>query len=461
MLRDPACRFALALIGLALALALHQGVRWYEHLRGLGVSAARVEADVAARSRALAAALDQAPNPLITPTRDPRNPYGFAHFQMQHTIVLPPTSLAALTTGQSDLLAQTLALTPGTPPSRIGLAEPDNPRRLLVGAFDPTFVVVALIPLFVIALTYGLVSSDRERGVLALVLAQPVTPRRLLVSRLLPRILLVITVLLAVPVGSVAHFGVANVEVVSLLLWMGVALAYAAFWFALSVAIAVRRGSSAGHALVLASLWLVLTVVIPAGVSLLAKTAFPVPSRMELILAMRAASDEISAKASQLLADYYEDHPEFAPQPGAPTEFAAVRLITDQRLDEALAPVMSHYQQRLEAQQRFVGSLQVLSPALLAQHGLSEAAGTGRTRHDEFLRQASAHHLALRAFFNPRILRKERFDAWDRVPRFEFVEPARAQVARGVLVPIAGLVLLTVACALWAGRSLRALTPTV
>lgn len=429
--RDPAFWLAGGLALAAIGFALANGAVWRGYLDGLRASAARVDADLAAKSRADAAELDRKPNPLVTPTRDPRNPYGFAHFQMQHSIVLPATPLAALTVGQSDLLPQSLLLTPGSPPALLGSAEPENPCRLLIGPFDAAFVVVSLAPLLVIALTFGLLAGERERGTLPLLLAQPLTLRAFVAGRLAPRALLVVVLLVTLAAGFLLVSSSAAAG--RLALWLAVAFAYGAFWFAVSAAVAPRPGSAATHALVLASLWLGLVVLVPAGINLAVKTLHPVPSRLEQILALRAATDEIAAQTSQLLAAYYEDHPEFAPKAGAATEYSEIRFITNEKLDRALAPVLARYEAQLARQQALAEKLAFLSPALLAHAAFADAAGTGLARHREFMRQAVTHHADLRAFFNPRILRKEKFTAWDEVPAFTFrEEPARAVFARTI-----------------------------
>ena len=453
---DPAFWLVAGLALAAFGFALANGSAWRGYLDGLRASAARVDTDLAAKSRADAVELDRRPNPLVTPTRDPRNPYGFAHFQMQHSIVLPATPLAALTVGQSDLLPQTLLLNPGPPPSLLGSAEPENPYRLLIGPFDAAFVVVSLAPLLVIALTFGLVAGERERGTLPLLLAQPLTLRTFVAGRLLPRVLLALALLAALATGFLLFSrSPSSAAAARLALWLAVALAYGAFWFALSLAVATRRGSSARHALVLASLWLALVVLVPAGINLAVKTLHPVPSRTEQILAMRASTDEIAAQGSKHLAAYYEDHPEFAPKPGAATEYSEIRFITNEKLDRALAPVLARYESQLARQQALVEKLAFLSPALLAHAAFADAAGTGLARHREFLRQAVTHHADLRAFFNPRILKKEKFTAWDEVPAFTFVEePARAVAARTVPA-LLGLLAAIAALTAWSWHSLR------
>jgi ABC-2 type transport system permease protein len=246
---------------------------------------------------------------------------------------------------------------------------------------------------------------------------------------------------------------------VRFVLWLGVALAYGAFWFALSVAVAVSRGTAARHALVLAAVWLGFVVLAPAAINLAVKTLHPVPSRLDLVLAMRAATDAAATDRSKTLAAYYEDHPELAPKGAKGAEdFTLLRVATTDRVERDLAPVLAAFAHQLERQQSLVSRLAVLSPALLAHTALADAAGTGLARHRDFVAQAAAHHGDLREFFTPRIARKEKFSAWDEVPAFRHVEESPSAVLRQVLPAILVLSLLTIGFVTLSLRQLRRLS---
>jgi ABC-2 type transport system permease protein len=457
--RDPAIRVALVLAIAAVGFALFNGIRWHAHLDN--VRAAAIARDGAARveARALAVRIDSKAERAPFVTRDPRNAYGYANNLMAHYAVLPATPLAALTVGQSDLLPSVLSLAPARLPSLVGGAEPENPHRLLIGRFDAAFAVVFLVPLLIIALCYALLTGERERGTLALVLAQPLTARSLFAAKLVPRVLLVLGLVALV---AVAFMLIMPADWPRLALWFAVALAYGAFWFALSAAVIVRSGGSATHAVTLAAVWLGLTLLLPAGINLAVKTLAPVPSRIELILALRDATDAASAERSKLLGAFYEDHPELAPAGGGGAsggDFVTLQLVTNQRVERDLAPVLNRYEAQLARQQALVEGLQYLSPALLTQAALAEAAGTGLTRHRWFFTQAVQHHAQLRAFFDPRAFTKEKFAEWDDVPAFKFVdEPVAAVVAR-ILPPLAALLLATLALGLWSWRRMPRISP--
>jgi ABC-2 type transport system permease protein len=456
MRRDPASWAALVFACAALVFAVLNGVRWRAHLDS--VAAAAVERDISARTeaRARAARLDAEADPPPFVTRDPRSPFGFANGVMAHYAVLSATPLAALTTGQSDLLPSVLPLAPASLPTLAAGSEPENPHRLLIGRFDAAFTIVFLLPLVIIALTYALFSGERERGTLALLLAQPVTPRSLFSAKLAARVLLVLGLLVLFAVVVAAAMPAKALP--RLALWFAVVLAYAFFWFALSAAVVVRQAASATHAVALAAAWIGLTLLAPAAINLCVKTLAPMPSRIELILALRTATDAAAAERSKLLGAFYEDHPELAPA-GRTEDFVTLQLVTSQRIERDIAPVLASYQHHLARQQTLIENLQFLSPALLAQSALADAAGTGMARHHRFFGQVIAHHSELRAFFDPLILRNEKFTGWDDVPRFRYVEEPVAEVVARIGPAVAALLLAALAFSSWSARTLSRSSP--
>ena len=455
--RDPACWAVLVFAIAAMAFAMFNGTRWRAHIDGVAAAAAARDVSARTEARAQAARIDAKTETAPFVARDPRNAFGYANGVMAHYAVLPATPLAALAAGQSDLLPSVLPLAPASLPSVAGGSEPENPHRLLIGRFDPAFAVVFLVPLVVIALTFALLAGERERGTLALLLAQPLTLRSLFAAKLAPRVLLVLALSgLLAALFLVSAPGAAGPR---LALWLAVALAYTAFWFALSAAVIVRSGSSATHAVTLAAAWLALTMLLPAGINLAVKTLAPMPSRIELILALRAATDAATAERSKLLGAFYEDHPELAAGGGGTGDFVTLQLLTSQRVEQDLTPVLSRYQDQLAIQQALVDKLQFLSPALLAETALSESAGTGLARHHWFFAQALAHHREVRAFFDPRALRKEKFTAWDDVPVFRFVEEPFADVAARVAPALAALGFAALVLGLWSWRMLACGVP--
>jgi ABC-2 type transport system permease protein len=189
------------------------------------------------------------------------------------------------------------------------------------------------------------------------------------------------------------------------------ALAFGAFWFALSAAVIVRNGGSATHAVTRAAAWLALTMLLPAAINLAVKTLAPVPSRVELILAMRDATDAAVAERSKLLGAFYEDHPELTPASGieaAANDFVMLRLITEPRVNRELAPVLALYQEQLARQQALSLALDIYpKPAAQSHNTQAKGDGSGRLNdaHDNVAAQTARQimqHLTTPSWDRPR-----------------------------------------------------------
>lgn len=382
----------------------------------------------------------------VSPFADPRSPSNVGGRLGPRYAMLPPGPLAPLAIGQSDLLPYYFRISTDSRENILAATEIENPHRLLTGRFDLAFVVIFLYPLLILAVTYNMLSAEKEQGTLAMALSQPVALRTLVTGK--------VTLRAALLVGTVVVFsgvalllGGADLSApgapLRLLLWVGAVAAYGAFWFSLAVLVASFGRPSAVNATLLASLWLVLVVMLPSLFNLAVTTFYPVPSRVEMVQAMREASDDANAAGSKLLAAYYEDHPELATGDAeqAMTDFNMIRVAVNDDVERRVRPVVERYERQIAAQQAAIDRLRFLSPAVLMQDALSDLAGTGMARHRHFLTQVDGFHAEWRGYFTPLIFQRAQVASFDEVPRFAFVEETTEEVARRAGVSVAGLAL--------------------
>jgi ABC-2 type transport system permease protein len=299
---------------LAIGYGTVNGARWVAFQRAAIAEAAGEERERHARHEAAIARIN-AEQATVADNSDPRNPGAAGRTLASRYAVLPPAPLSALSIGQSDLLPYYFRMSTDSRQTVTAGAELENPHRLLSGRFDLAFVLVYLYPLLVLALSYNVLSGEKEQGTLALLLSQPLALRTLVLAKVTVRLMLFVGIITALALAAVAAVGIdvtdaANLQ--RLALWLVVVLAYGAFWFALAIAVTAWGKPSATNAMALAGLWLLLVVVLPSTLNLIATTMYPVPSRVEMIQAMRAASDRAAAEGATLMAKYYEDHPELS-----------------------------------------------------------------------------------------------------------------------------------------------------
>ena len=447
LMADRALRIVLGLFAVLLVYALANGVVWlrFQERTVEAVESGNVERTSALEQELSAIAAGGQPS---SPFADPRSPLVLGGPSGSHTAVLAPGSLTALAVGQSDLLPYYYDVNIYTNESSFQQnGEVENPLNLMVGRFDLAFVVVYLLPLLILALSFNVLSEEREQGTLALTLSQPVSVRDVVTAKLAFRALLVVGMVLAISLlGILATGGLDSPGRV--LLWCAAVVAYSLFWFVLAAWVNTLRRSSAWNATVLVGAWLVLVVVLPAAINIAAGLLHPLPSRVEMITAQRDASNEAVNRRSELLARYLEDHPEMAEgvvadEPGLGALAWAATDAVNRRLEE----VTSEHDARRADQIVLVRRYRFLSPALLAQEVLADAAGTGDARFAHFQSQVRAFAEQWREFFVPAILADEQMTAsvLPNVPRFRLADEDPSDAARRAAVPLTvlgGLVLL-------------------
>lgn len=429
----------------AIAYGTFNGVRWVRFQHEALAEAAREERDRFAAQEAVIARIT-AGELKLSPFADPRNPQTAASRLGARYAVMPPAPLAPLSIGQSDLLPYYFKVTSDAKENVTAATELENPHRLLTGRFDLAFVLIYLYPLLILAFTYNLLSAEKEQGTLSLALSQPVSVATLAIGKLTIRFVLFLVTLAALGGIAVAIAGVdlaAPGVAARMLLWLAATAAYGLVWFALAVFVASFGRPSATNAMVLAALWLGFVILVPSLLNLGATTLYPVPSRVEMVQAVREASDEANQEGAALLSRYYEDHPELAigGADQAMNDFNVIRVAVNSNVEARVRPVLDRYEQQLIGQQHIVSMYRLLSPAILMQDALNDLSGTGGARHRHFVAQVGAFHERWRDHFVPLIFRQAPVERYTTLPAFAFEEESTSSALARIAASI-GLMLV-------------------
>jgi ABC-2 type transport system permease protein len=433
-------------LGLTMAYGTWNGWQWVSFQRET-IEAARQEERERLEGLRREIPLVEAGERKVSAFTDPRLPSAVGRGPGARYVVMPPYGLGALAVGQSDLYPYYFKVTTGSKQTFLNNDEIENPVHLLAGRFDASFVLLYLFPLVILACSYNLVSAEKEGGTLALALSQPIALPALTMAKLLPRVGLVISMPVLLSLGLMAAGGGdlrAEGAGIRLALWVAITVAYGLFWFALAVAVNAWGRGSATNAMVLAGLWLLFVVLIPSVLNVAVKAAYPVPSRVEMIQAMRVAGDAATRQGAHLLARYLEDHPEMAPaEKGGAPDFGTLQVAVNEATERAVQPVLDRFDAQVAGQQAMVDRFRFLSPAIVAQAAFNDVAGASAGRYSHFLAQADTYHRQWREYFVPRILRKEKLSAADvdRFPAFAYREEEWGQVAGRLGVALLGLLL--------------------
>ncbi|MBV7540888.1 ABC transporter permease subunit [Acidovorax sp. sic0104] len=429
--------------------------------------AALVAADAQARAGQLAQLQRiMAGTETPTPFGNPANPANMAGGLGAHYAVMPSAALAPVALGQTDLFPSQFKVTHQSKVNFLHNNDIENPWHLLSGHFDLAFVVVYLLPLLIFALSYNLLSGEKEDGTLRLLLSQPLALPTLIAGKIAVRAAVLLGAAVLVPLAVLLVARPHALAMPGATLWWALVVgAYALFWFTAVVAVNAFGRSSATNAMVLIIGWVVLVLVVPVLLNIAVTHISPAPSRAELATRTRVVTAQAMSQNAALLATDYEhvDKPDvLVPKDGrlAMSGRAMANYRIQRQVDDTLQPELDRFDAQQAQQQALVARWSAVSPAAVAYEGITALAGTGHSRNAWFMAQITAYHQAWKDFFFPRIDGGLAITEADfaHIPAFAWRDEApgtvQAQAARAVLqLLLPTLVLLGVA--LWRLRRYR------
>ena len=467
--RSPAFLWVLLLLLAALGFGAWSGTRTLDHqARGMKAMVSDTEAirtkfrvDLEKYERKIAATGEamQMARYTYRPGEVPLGTNPGAVSKKPEPAVLPPTGLAAFATGQSDLQLSYVAVS-AVPMAKITeKSELGNPVNLKRGSFDLAFVIVFLLPIFILAISYDMLSSEHERGTLAMVLSHPISLGKLMTSKVISRAAIIVAVVLAGGFAALLTIGTQLDSPDTWMrfgLWIAATLLYSCFWFALAVLVNAMGRNSATNGLVLAGVWLALTAVVPTLVSVVATSTYPTPSRFDFITASRDAQTASEKNYVEALNQYFYDHVEYTPGANV-KDFLAVSMAKADAVDKAMAPLYARFQTQLARQDRMVSRFQFLSPAIMMQQALNSISGTDAGRYANFIEQVSAFRTEWTGYFAKRFLNDEplRSAEYDQIPRFQYQEEPRSVPLSRTAPALLGMGILAMLITLLAVNRIR------
>jgi ABC-2 type transport system permease protein len=467
VLKSPAVSLALGL----LLLAALWGARNAAHLhRGQAADLARManeETEWYADVRMRAARYGQ-PWPTPVPYwQDPTGASGFSRYFLRRFAAKPHLPLSVLAVGQSDLQPFAIPLRLETLFGGDPVYDYEPPRALATGLFDLGFVLVFVLPLCIGAATAAVGAYERDQGILPLVAAQALSPRRWWLVRLaalaavfIPGVCLCVVVALVAAGAPIVDAWPQTVAAVTLV------TAHTTFWLSVGGWCLARGHHAVAAASTVVAAWLMLTVAMPLAGSLALRYTAPAVSRVTQVNELRVTTDDVQREADSVVARRLIAHrgPGAAPVNPASLDYSTRLVLITQEMEERLAGQERDRQEYSRAAATIATIVSWLSPQIAFHEALTDLAGTGTARHQQFLRAVRAFQLELRAFMYPRVLAavesttskacsgcpgRLTFTEYDAIPRFTMQDaPASVRVA-SALRTAAWVGLLAAGIAVW------------
>jgi len=321
--------------------------------------------------------------------------------------------LAGLSIGQSDVNPTVKRITIKTFEAQKYDTDLVNPMNLQSGNLDLSFVIIYLFPLLVIVLSFNVLSEETETGTWRLVSIQTKSKLGFILSKLFIRLILLYIILVFLFFISKL---VLNVTFNSNFLWMlGLSMLYILFWFTLTFFIIIFKKSSGFNALLLLSVWLILIVLLPAGINAYVSYKHPVPEALSTTIAQRDGyhtkwdTDKLAT-----IEKFYKHYPQFKKY-GYPTDgfnwlwyYAMQQMGDDDSKNEREA-----LNEKIKLREVTSGQIASVIPNMHLQLVFNQLSGTSMSQQMDYLEATDAFHEKLRLFFYPKIFEKQKAETID------------------------------------------------
>lgn len=278
-----------------------------------------------------------------------------------------------------------------------------NPSNLLAGNLDFGFVLIYLFPLFIISVTYNLLSEEKENGTWKLVSVQSAGPVAVLLQKLGIRVGVVFgmlaVLLLSAGVVLSVPFNTAFAATAVL------AFLYTAFWFAVCFWVVSWQKPSSNSAVSLLSIWVLLTIVAPGVVNNYIINRYPVPEALATAVANREGYHEKwDIDKGITMQKFYRHYPQFKNYPVPQKQSSWLWYYAMQQMgDDDARQQSAGIKQKLRLRGRASNLIAVFFPPLHAQLQLNSLSGAGLDNQLRFLDGTEQFHERKRLYFYPRI----------------------------------------------------------
>ena len=348
------------------------------------------------------------------------NDAGSAAYYSFHPTWDLPSPLAFAAVGMRDVSPYILRVRALGLEAQIHDGDSYNPELALAGRFDYAFVLVFLLPLFVIALLFDLRSGEREAGRARMLAALPGAGAALLVRRVVVHAAAVL-VCLSAPFVMFATFNA--VPWLQQLAVLALGGAYLLFWVLLSVLVGRIQWRPAAHATALATCWVVLALVAPALAHVAINQAVPVNQGTEIARLQREVVNHAwDIPRQDTMQAFYARNRQWADSAPLTTAFHYKWYFAfHDNGDQQVAPQVAAYRQGLQRREALAQRVASVLPPVALQAALTRLAGTDLQAQLAYQDRIRVYHRALRTFYYGYLFRDRPFtrDDFGRAPRFE------------------------------------------
>jgi len=316
----------------------------------------------------------------------------------KYNTVFYPAHLTAFSLGQRDLFPYYHKINSHSLYMQVFKNEIANPQKLLAGNLDLAFILIYLTPLFIIVLSYGLVSAEKENGTYPFLKMGKISVRRLFAYRIGFRFLLaVIPVVLLSLLAAVIN----RAPIDSLLLsWLAVAVLYVAVWCSIAFLVSSFNKTSSFNAVVLLGTWLFFLVMVPAFLNAVSVNKYPINQTLISDAIRRIQKNDSEDELEETFTRFFKLYPQYKQYHiPSPYNYAKLYAMSGEMGDKENKPVIDSYYELIRSRDKYVSAFNIISPALQTQQLFNYISGSDIQYYLDYNNELTSFHKKIYIFY--------------------------------------------------------------
>ena len=319
-----------------------------------------------------------------------------------------------------------------------------NPLYQMLGNMDFSFVLIYLFPLVIIAFCFNLISEEKEEGTWSLILSQSPKPLKLISIKLALRYLAVLILLFLLLIIAKIYLEIPLNK--AFIAFVVISVLYITFWFAISWLVVSLHKNSGQNAMILMISWLLLTVVLPAGINAINEYLYPVPEAFSMVLESRDGYHNKWDEAKEpTVARFHELYPQFSAfKHPKEKDYSWIWYYAMQHMgDDEASSFSKAFKEKLKIRNQLSLISGFLIPTVQTQLALNSFAQSDMDNQLRFMDKLEKFHEMKRLYFYPKIFNETKVmeENWDKFS-LEFHNEAQSINWPQSIIPL--LVIITV-----------------
>jgi ABC-2 type transport system permease protein len=248
-----------------------------------------------------------------------------------------------------------------------------------------------------------LLSEEKENGTWRLVYTQTSSVLKYLTQKLLVAALLTTVILFSLFLSSIFIVGIPVDKL--LLQFVGISLLYLLFWFVVSFFVISLSKQSGVNAIMLLSIWLLLTMVLPAAINNYISAKYPVPEAFSTMLKQRDGYHrKWDIPKEQTMQQFFAAYPKYKDLKWTYEGFDWLWYYAMQHCGDLDAQQdKKAFMQKLHQRNATSNTAALFIPSINVQSLHNELSQSSLLSSIEFLDSTAVFHENLRQYFYPKI----------------------------------------------------------